>query len=137
MGLECALPLYRRALIDDGVIDWPQLLAMMTMHPAEVTGLDRQGLGRLAVGGPADVTVIDPDAPWTIDVNHFASTGRNCPFDGWSVTGRAVYVIAGGRLHRLDSGSVQASGPPAEARPSSVVGSQIEVAGRRGRSYTA
>lgn len=97
VGLECALPLYARALIDEGPIDWPAMIAMMTLNPARVAGLDRLGLGRLAVGGPADVTLIDPDHGWTIRADMFASAGRNCPFDEWDVRGRAVEVIVGGR----------------------------------------
>ncbi|MEE2718646.1 MAG: dihydroorotase [Planctomycetota bacterium] len=98
VGLECALPLYRKALIDDGVVDWPTMLAMMTVHPAALVGLDRIGLGRLAVGGPADITIIDPAADWRIDPTAFRSRGRNCPFGGWPVTGRAVATIVAGRL---------------------------------------
>ena len=81
--------------------DWPRLLAMMTIEPARLCSLDRLGLGTLTVGGPADVTVIDPELPWTIDPEAFATSGRNCPFAGWEVTGRAVAVVVGGEL-RLD-----------------------------------
>ena len=104
VGVECALPLYRQALIDDGVLDWPALLAMMTINPARLLGpAVPPGLGTLAVGGPADVTVIDPDLAWTVASADFASPGLNCPFDGWSVRGRAVATIAGGRLHGTDA----------------------------------
>lgn len=98
VGLECALALYRRALIDDGVLDWPSMLTMMTTHPAALVGLDSTGAGRLAVGGPADITVIDPDLQWQINPDTFRSRGRNCPFAGWSAQGRAIATIVGGRL---------------------------------------
>jgi dihydroorotase len=98
IGLDGALPLYARALIEDGVIDWPAMLAMMTINPARLVGLDRTGIGKLAVGLPADITVIDPQLQWTIDAGQFASAGRNCPFDGWNVTGRAVATMVGGRM---------------------------------------
>ena len=74
------------------------MLAMITINPAMLCSLDGQGLGRLRLGGPADVTVIDPDWPWTIDVSTFESTGRNCPFDGWEVRGRAIVTIVAGRM---------------------------------------
>lgn len=98
VGLECALPLYRKALIDDGVLDWPAMLAMMTIHPAALVGLDVHGYGRLEAGGPADITVIDPGLSWTIDPERFLTTGRNCPFAGWDVRGRAIATIVGGQV---------------------------------------
>ncbi len=101
IGLECALPLYRAALIDDGVIDWPALLAMLTVNPARLVGIDSIGLGSLATGGPADVTVIDPDLQWTIDPGEFSSMGRNCPFAGREVRGRAIATIVGGEVRML------------------------------------
>ena len=98
VGLDCALPLYIEALIGDGVIDWPTMLAMMTINPARLVGLDQQGLGTLRVGGPADVTVVDPELQWNIEVSEFASNARNCPFQGWEVAGRAILVVVDGRL---------------------------------------
>jgi len=98
IGLDCALALYAQALIEDGVIDWPHLIAMMTSNPAKLVGLDRLGLGALAVGGPADLTIIDPALEWTIDVNEFASAARNCPFHGWPVRGRSIATIVGGEI---------------------------------------
>ena len=101
VGVECALALYIKALIDDGVLDWPRMLAMMTIDAARVVGLDRHGFGTLAVGGPADITIIDPELAWTIDISEFRSAGRNCPFDGWRVKGRAIATIVGGQVrHR-------------------------------------
>jgi len=98
VGLDCALALYAKALIEDGVLDWPAMLKLMTINSARLVRLDRQGLGSLKVGGPGDVTVIDPDLEWTIRTAEFASVGRNCPFEGWKVRGRAVATIVGGRL---------------------------------------
>lgn len=99
LGLDSTLPLYAKALIESGTIDWPRMIAMMTSAPAELCNLD--GKGTLGVGADADVTIIDPDEKWTIDVNAFASKARNCPFDGWDVTGRAVATIVGGGVKML------------------------------------
>lgn len=95
VGLDCALPLYIKALITPGHIKWPKLIELLTINPATLCGLENKGT--LTVGSDADVTLIDPDAPWTIDVSKFASKGRNCPFDGWQVKGRAVRTIVAGR----------------------------------------
>ncbi len=100
IGLECALPLYAKALIEPGLMDWPAMLERLTVRPARVLSLAK---GTLSEGADADVTIIDPQARWTIDVRRFRSKSRNCPYDGWKVTGRAVMTIVGGRIrHRLE-----------------------------------
>ena len=95
IGLECALPLYVKALVEPGHITWPKLIELMTIGPARVAKLDK---GTLAVGSDADVTIIDPAMPWTVDVSQFRGKSRNCPFDGWAVTGRATHAIVGGAV---------------------------------------
>jgi dihydroorotase len=96
IGLDCALPLYIQALIGTGTIDWPAMIAMMTINSAQLVGL--AGKGTLGAGADADVTVIDPKERWTIDVSDFKSRSRNCPFDGWSVEGRAAATVVGGKV---------------------------------------
>ncbi len=115
IGLECALGLYAKALIDTGLMDWPKFIARMTTGPAAVirgTGFPAcetqpgkavppkavPGLGTLAIGAPADITIIDPAANWTVDVNAFASRSRNCPYHGYQLTARAVMTIVGGQV---------------------------------------
>ncbi|MEL7087175.1 MAG: dihydroorotase [Planctomycetota bacterium] len=94
VGLDCALPLYIKALITPGIIDWPKLIELLTISPAKLCGLE--GKGTLSVGSDADVTIIDPEAEWTIEVKKFASKGRNCPFDKHCVKGQAVKTIVSG-----------------------------------------
>jgi dihydroorotase len=98
IGLQTALPLYAEALVATGLIGWPRLVALMTIEPARLCGLDRMGLGKLAVGGPGDVTVIDPDAEWTIRAAELPGLSKNTPFDGRRVRGRAVATIVSGVL---------------------------------------
>jgi len=93
ISLECALPLCAKALVESKRIDWPTLIERMTVAPARILSLEK---GTLAVGADADVVLIDPKMNWTIDVKQFRSKSRNCPFDGWDVTGRAVTTIVGG-----------------------------------------
>ena len=69
-GLECALGLYVKALLEPGVLDWPGLISLMTERPAKVIGIDK---GTLSKGRQGDVTIIDPDAEYKIDVNKFLS----------------------------------------------------------------
>ncbi len=96
IGLEGALSLYVKALVEPGVVSWMKLIELMSTRPAQLVGLDKTGKGTLAVGADADVTLIDPHLTWTVDKTTFASKSRNCPFDGWPLTGRAVMTIVGG-----------------------------------------
>ena len=95
IGLETTLALVATELVAKELLDWPAAIAAMTVKPAKVAGLAK---GTLAVGADADVTVIDPDAEWTVDVSAFRSKARNSPFGGRKVTGKAVCVIVGGAV---------------------------------------
>jgi dihydroorotase len=93
VGLETELGIFQKLLIGGGVLDWPGMLAKLTINPARLLRLDR---GTLAPGVPGDVTIIDPDRPWTVDSTRFESLSRNTPFDGWELPGRAVWTIVSG-----------------------------------------
>ena len=97
IGLEGALALYAKALVEPGRIDWMRLTELMTIAGARIVKLDARK-GTLKEGADADVTIIDPKMRWTIDAEQFASKSRNCPFNGWEVTGRATHTIVGGKL---------------------------------------
>ncbi len=95
LGLECALALYIKALVEPKHIDYMKLIAMMTSRQAEVVRLNK---GSLKPGSDGDVTVIDPNLKWTIDMDQFLSKSRNCPFHGWQVQGRATHTIVDGQI---------------------------------------
>ncbi|AQQ08353.1 Dihydroorotase [Sedimentisphaera cyanobacteriorum] len=97
IGLESALPLFGKALIEDGIIDWPELVAMLTCKPAEILGID-ETKGSFTKGKWGDITIFDPEEKWQIDVNKFFSKARNCPFHGWDVKGKVCYTIVGGEV---------------------------------------
>jgi len=97
IGLETAVPL-ALVLVRDKVIDLPAMVRLFTSGPARVFGLDREGVGSLAVGSPADVCVIDPDVGWRVDRAGGKSRSQNTPFHGWEVRGRATLTLVGGRV---------------------------------------
>lgn len=98
IGLETALAGYAEALLHTGAIGWPRFIELLTVEPAKLCGLDARGLGRLAVGGPGDVTLIDPSHAWTVAEDDLAGKSRNTPFLGTAFRSRAVATIAAGRL---------------------------------------
>jgi dihydroorotase len=69
--------------------------------PADVLGLDR---GRMGVGTVADLTIFDPDEEWVVDVNQFASKGRNTPFNGWTLKGKVKYTLVSGEIVYQEGG---------------------------------
>jgi dihydroorotase len=95
LGLETAIGLSVMRLIVPGHLGWPRLVEAMSTLPARILGLDR---GTLRTGSPADVTIIDPDRTWKVDVKSFRSKSINSPFDGWTLRGRAVATIVAGRV---------------------------------------
>ncbi|MCE9618780.1 MAG: dihydroorotase [Planctomycetes bacterium] len=101
IGLESALPMYAKALIESGLMKWPEMIQRMTVGPARLLGLLEDGFGRLFEGGPADVTVIDIDTKVTVDSSTFRSMSRNCPFHGMQGTGRPRAVVVHGKLFDL------------------------------------
>ncbi len=93
-GLETLLPLTLR-LVAEGVVELPRAVALLTMEPARILGIDA---GHLGTGATADVCIFDPKAEWTLDSNRLVSRGRNTPFHGWPLTGRVRHTMVGGEL---------------------------------------
>jgi dihydroorotase len=94
VGLETALPLTLE-LVQQGVISKERAVELLTISPAKVFGLPG---GHLGAGAPANITVVDPDAKWTVNAKSFFSKGRNTPFQGRSVTGKVTHTLVGGRV---------------------------------------
>jgi dihydroorotase len=95
VGLETELGVFAKVLIEGRVLDWPQMLAKLTINPARLLKLDR---GTLAPGAVGDVTLINPSFAWKVDAKKFESLSRNTPFDGWELPARATHAIVDGRV---------------------------------------
>ena len=94
-SLECSLGLYVKALIEPGILDWPGLIRLLTEKPAKIIGIDKGTLGR---GRQADITIIDPNAEYEIDVTKFRSKSRNCPYHGWKLRGKVEKTLVQGEV---------------------------------------
>ena len=95
VGLETALGLALE-LVHNRTIDAPRLAALMAANPARLLRLERQGT--LMPGAFADITVIDPDAEWTVAPENFLSKSRNTPFGGRRLKGMAALTIVNGQI---------------------------------------
>jgi dihydroorotase len=95
VGLETALAVVVTHLVVPGILGWGTLVDRMSTTPARVFGLAGGSLRR---GSVADITIFDPAAQWTVDPALFLSKGRNSPYRGKHLTGRATCTIVGGRI---------------------------------------
>ena len=94
VGLETMFPLSME-LYHNGRLSLLDLLAKITINPAKLIGLQA---GELKKGSAADLTLFDPDAPWTIKVSDLKSKSQNAPYDGRPVQGRILRTWVNGRL---------------------------------------
>jgi dihydroorotase len=95
IGLECSLALFAKALVHSGKLSWPAMLAKMTDGPRDVIGRPRVAV---AEGQTADLTLIDPEVEWTVDLSTFRSKSRNCPYHGGHLKGRPVMTVLEGKV---------------------------------------
>ena len=95
VGLETSVALTVTNLVKKGYLTPMQMAAKMSYNPAKVLGIPK---GTLDEGKIADITIIDPNKEYTIDVNTFESKGKNTPFDGYKVSGQVEYTILNGKV---------------------------------------
>ena len=104
IGLETALSLVITNLVAPGVISWERAVELMAVRPREILRVERVAL---EPGATADLTVIDPDAAWTVDAADFKSKAVNSGFIGVELTGRATDVYVGGYATMEDGAIVE------------------------------
>lgn len=92
-GLETLLALVLK-LVDSQQLDLLTALRALTQNPANILGVSR---GHLKVGGPADLTIVDPSAIWTLTPQTMLSAGKNTPFAGWEFEGQVKHTFFQGR----------------------------------------
>jgi dihydroorotase len=96
-GFETALGSLM-GLVYQGEISLITLIAKLTGEPARIIGNKYGGLGTLAIGASADVTLFDPALEWVVDTKAFASKGKNTPLAGERLKGKVMATIYGGKL---------------------------------------
>ena len=94
VGLETLLPALL-SLHHDGGHDLVDLIKSVTLGPAQLLGLPG---GRIAPGAPADIVLVDIDAPIQVDANRLHSKSKNSPFDGRRLQGEVLLTMVEGRI---------------------------------------
>ncbi|GAU85222.1 dihydroorotase [Bosea sp. BIWAKO-01] len=94
LGIETMLSAALR-MVHAGQTDLPTLLAALSTRPAALLGLS---CGRLSVGAPADLILLDPDAPYVVDKRKLKSRAKNSPFDEARLDGLVRTTFVAGRV---------------------------------------
>jgi dihydroorotase len=100
VGLETAIPVCLDRLVRPGLIRLSRLVELLAVNPARILKVPG---GSLAPGAVADITILAPDLPVTIDRSALRSKSRNTPYHGWTFTGGAAATIVGGRIVHVDA----------------------------------
>jgi dihydroorotase len=95
IGFETAFGLAYTNLVMTGALTLPQLARKMSLNPARLLKID--GGGRVAVGGRADLTIVDTRTAYAVAPERFLSKSRNTPFAGFELRGAVAHTIVGGR----------------------------------------
>lgn len=93
VGLETALGLVLKELVEPGILSLVDAIGKLTSSPAQIVNLPG---GRLKVGSPGDITIFDPGTTWVCEPSKFKSKSRNSPFKGWTLKGKVEYVFVNG-----------------------------------------
>ena len=96
VGLETALSVVAKAMIDTKLMDWDGLVDRMSIAPAKIAGYARHGQA-IKVGSAANLTIIDTTAKWIVDRNRLASKSKNTPFEGMELPAQVVHTFLNGK----------------------------------------
>lgn len=93
IGLETALGLCIKQLINPGLLTWKQVIEKLSLQPYRILGIP---VPQIKSGEMANMTIIDPEAKWTVDKDKLKSRSKNTPFDGWELPGKVFCVVNNG-----------------------------------------
>jgi dihydroorotase len=90
-------------MVEPGLLDWRGVARVLSERPAEIAGLPDHGRP-LEVGEPATLTLVDPEAQWTVRGARLASLAANTPYEGMRLPARVVATVLRGRITARDGG---------------------------------
>ena len=101
LGLQTALSVVAQTMVATGLLTWRGVARVMSENPARIVGLPDQGRP-LEVGEPANLTVVDPDASWTVDGPALASRSANTPYEAMTLPAVVSATLLRGRITARD-----------------------------------
>jgi len=101
VGLESALAVVQESMVETGLLDWAGVARVLSTTPAQI-GRVADYDAPLAVGSPANITLVDAAARGDFDLARLHGKSVNSPFLGRSLPGRVVAVVHDGRPTVLD-----------------------------------
>jgi dihydroorotase len=101
LGLETSLAVVSEVMVRSGLLDWAGVARVMSVNPARIARLEDHGQP-LTVGSPANLTLVDPTASWTVDRDVSHSLSSNNPWHGRTLTGRVVATFIRGACSARD-----------------------------------
>ena len=104
IGLETMLGICGMALVEKGILTWKEVIEKISVNPAKLYGLDRDGVGSLKEGTKANITIFDPNEKWNFDEESIVSKSHNSPLIGCELLGKVKYTICNGKLVYHDTG---------------------------------
>jgi len=96
IGLETALSVVQKTMVDTGLLNWAQVADRMSITPAKIGRAIRQGI-ELAVGAPANITIYDPNKSRVVVAEEQISKSKNTPFTGITLPGEVRHVFFKGK----------------------------------------
>jgi len=97
LGLQTALSVVVSTMVEPGLLDWRGVARVMSENPARIVGLDDHGRP-LEVGEPANLTVVDPSATWTVTGATLASRSANTPYEDMNLPATVTATLLRGRI---------------------------------------
>jgi len=105
-GLETALSVVQEAMVDTGLLDWADVARVLSSAPARIGRVEDRHGRPIAVGEPANLTLVDPAARRTVDPRTQATASPNTPYRGRELPGRVAATFLRGRATVLDGKAV-------------------------------
>ena len=97
VGLETALSVVVKSMVESRLLDWQGVVDRMSIAPARIAGYANHGQ-KVAIGAPANLTIVDTSANWIVDRNTLASKSKNTPFAGMTLPSQVLHTFLNGEL---------------------------------------